>query len=131
MIRPSALRWSNLTEGDRFWRKLTASREEYAVCYSNHASCDELKDFLNYLKPAEVRFNVLPKHDPDGLKMRQLLGAIYAKEKTHSKSDISQKSELINFKGIVYRKSDQKTNIFEDNDEDDTLIEQLPKRVRS
>ncbi|XP_053698408.1 protein artemis-like [Sabethes cyaneus] len=138
VIRPSALRWRNLTEGKPFCRRLSESSEDYGVCYSNHASYSELEDFLRYLRPKRVHFNVLPKEDLKAeRRMNRLVEAILPKDET---VDMTLELAPMSFSGIVYRKSVGKSKpLLSDDDgsgsgqEDEERLTMLPlpKRMRS
>ncbi|XP_062551551.1 protein artemis-like [Armigeres subalbatus] len=134
VIRPSALRWRRLKPDDPIHRRLRNDREEYSVCYSNHASYGELEDFLQYLRPRAVRFNVLWKDDPGGIKMSQLLQDVCPWLGSQEEC-VSQSEESFKFDGIVYQRTDDKNKnklIYdEDSDEDKAVIEHLPKRIRT
>ncbi|XP_058834764.1 protein artemis-like [Topomyia yanbarensis] len=133
VIRPSALRWQKLAVGDPYWKRLRKDREEYAVCYSNHASYEELEDFLRYLRPKRVIFCVLPKHDPDGERMNLLLGNILGVEERTVVGEDMNENVLLSFKGIVYRQPDRSSKQMlsdDDSGEEDTVIHHLPKRYR-
>ncbi|KXJ69156.1 protein artemis-like [Aedes albopictus] len=135
VIRPSALRWRGLNPSDPICRRLRNDREEFSVCYSNHASYGELEDFLRYLRPHAVRFNVVWRDDPGGEKMSQLVGEV-CPWLTQRKDGAGQSEEgEFNFDGIVYqsREDSKKDKLFSDEDSDgeEAVIEHLPKRIRS
>ncbi|XP_065089158.1 protein artemis-like [Ochlerotatus camptorhynchus] len=143
VIRPSALRWRGLKPGDAIWRRLGGdiNREEFSVCYSNHASYDELEDFLRYLRPKAVRLNVVWKDDPGGAQMKGLLKEVcpwIGREEGADKSVGSSSGEALKFDGIVYqrkgsmrrRRSQQKLFSDEESGDEEAAIEHLPKRVR-
>lgn len=134
IIRPSALRWRGLRPTDTICRRLRSDREEYSVCYSNHASFGELEDFLAYLRPQAVRFNVVWKDDSGGMKMSALLREVCPWLDGRGDGE-GRTEEGFRFDGIVYQRMEDKKRdrLFSDEDSDgeDAVIEHLPKRIRS
>uniref|UniRef100_A0A8D8NRU3 Protein artemis n=1 Tax=Culex pipiens TaxID=7175 RepID=A0A8D8NRU3_CULPI len=130
VLRPSALRWRNLKQGESYCWRLRKNEEEFGICYSNHASCGELEDFLRYLKPEEVRFNVVPKEEA-AVEMAKLVEEICPR-KEDDREELVDREEF-SFAGIQYRKCPGKnSHAFSDEDsEEETVICQLPKRARS
>lgn len=59
VIKPSAMIWNDLDPEDAIWR--SDGREFFRVCYSNHSSWTDIRDLLCYVRPGEVRLNVLPQ----------------------------------------------------------------------
>ncbi|XP_058445408.1 protein artemis-like [Malaya genurostris] len=131
VIRPSAMRWRHLTAKDPFCKILRSDREEYAICYSNHASYGELVDFLRYLRPKQVQFCVLGKEDTDERRMRLLVGNILADE---TATGIDSDTLPVSFNGIVYRSPGRRVRreySDDETEEEDTSIHTLPKRRRN
>lgn len=58
VIKPSAMIWNDLRPEDEIWR--LDGPQFYRVCYSNHSSWSEVRDFLCIVRPKEVELNVLP-----------------------------------------------------------------------
>ncbi|XP_055586861.1 protein artemis-like isoform X2 [Uranotaenia lowii] len=131
LIRPSALRWRNLKIADPFWRKMSKKREDYSVCYSNHASFDELIDFLHYLKPKKVHFNVVPQNDSDGRNMKLLLNPRCPYLEDDENTSKLEQSPL-KFDGIVYSEAATNNRVNSDDScDEEGLKDPLPKRVRN
>ncbi|XP_055633308.1 protein artemis-like [Toxorhynchites rutilus septentrionalis] len=138
VIKPSALRWKNLSIGDPFWERLGEEGQQFSVCYSNHASFEELEDFVRYLLPKEVRFNVTPKNDSEGSEMRSLLGTILVNNETFASDVDFGKTDgndaILKFERIVYQKSARKISSplsDEEISDEEMVLGLLPKRIRS
>lgn len=61
IIRPTAMKWKNLNEDDKHYEAYDGVANTFSVCYSNHSSYDEIKFLIEYLRPKDVKFNVVPK----------------------------------------------------------------------
>jgi len=72
-ICPSALIWTNWSVKDKISYIDRKEKNLYRVCYSNHSSLNEIKDFLLYLKPENVHFNVQPANAKENQLMENLL----------------------------------------------------------
>ncbi|KFB41828.1 AGAP000597-PA-like protein [Anopheles sinensis] len=73
-IRPSALRWRGLQPTEQFWKE---SNNLFYVCYSAHASCNELGAFLAHFQQhlCDIRLNVIADED-DRVRKEHLLESI-------------------------------------------------------
>lgn len=62
IIRPTAMKWSNLkpTDDEMYYEKCGPNDDLYFVCYSNHSSYREIKYLIEYLKPKDIKLNVMP-----------------------------------------------------------------------
>ncbi|KAL5286758.1 DCLRE1C family protein [Megaselia abdita] len=56
ILKPSALFWKRLSKGDKFSRVFDSN--EFRVAYSSHCSLQELKEFIEFLKPVKIFLNV-------------------------------------------------------------------------
>lgn len=68
VIKPTAMIWKDWQINTDFVQR--ESNEQFRICYSNHSSYTEISDFLKYLKPKSVEFNVVPK---DQFKQKEML----------------------------------------------------------
>ena len=57
-LQLSAMFWTNWKRGTSF--VLQTGKKSYRVCYATHNSCNEIRDFLTFIKPKKVNLNVLP-----------------------------------------------------------------------
>lgn len=89
IIRPTAMKWENLCATDQIYEINT--NNTYFVCYSNHASLDEIKFLIQYLHPKLVKLNVVPKDRHQVNEMNHLLNEICENVQNKPKSQ----SELI------------------------------------
>uniref|UniRef100_A0A182N057 Protein artemis n=1 Tax=Anopheles dirus TaxID=7168 RepID=A0A182N057_9DIPT len=138
-IRPSALRWRGLQPGDTFWSR---SNNLHHVCYSTHASYNELGDVIRLLQPEArcIRFNVI-EDAADEVEKERLVAAILeatAPSKATERSSPPMKvdpeerevGELL-LERIVYNK--RKHWYRDDSDSDrsgeDEYTDKLPKRT--
>lgn len=76
VIRPTAMKWKNLTANDPYFEKNASNPNVYFVCYSNHASFDEIKELIEFLKPKNVHLNVEPYNAEEKGKMKSALNSI-------------------------------------------------------
>lgn len=76
VIRPTAMKWKNLTENDPHFEMNAGDSNVYFVCYSNHASFDEIKDLIEFLKPKNVHLNVEADNAEEKRKMKSALNSI-------------------------------------------------------
>lgn len=76
IIRPTAMKWKNLTENDKHYESHSDVENSYSVCYSNHSSYDEIKFFIQYLRPKDVKLNVIPDNICQRNAMYSVLDAI-------------------------------------------------------
>lgn len=133
VIKPTAFVWQN-------W-KLTEPIHEYdsvkkwwRVCYSNHSSYNEIRDFILYLKPKEIKLNVEPESAEKLCEYRKSVQDImksYANRNdddenlgsTSNESSVDRFCEPITFKNIQVKRSVKKKSInlrkiaMEDNDD--------------
>lgn len=58
VIKPTAMIWTEWEESLDFVKR--EPNENIRVCYSNHCSMTEIKDFLTFLQPTNVELNVVP-----------------------------------------------------------------------
>lgn len=56
-IRPTAQRWTKMKEDSNI---ITEENAGFYVCYSSHSSSNELKRFIQYLKPKAIEPCVVP-----------------------------------------------------------------------
>lgn len=135
VIRPSAMIWKD-------WDKTkdivqTLNNEIYRVCYSNHASYNEIVDLILYLKPKKIEMNVLPLSDSAKLSMKNNILKLMTE---YSSSNLSNnldsiKSNLIfnfdNIKSNTNTKSLKHFKCTSDDEDDVTNHNDLPlKRKR-
>jgi hypothetical protein len=73
-INLSAMCWANWNGSDEIVKKV--SENYFRVCYATHNSREEIEDFLKYLKPKKIYFNVLPKSVKDQLEIKQMIREI-------------------------------------------------------
>uniref|UniRef100_A0A2M4CS62 Protein artemis n=1 Tax=Anopheles darlingi TaxID=43151 RepID=A0A2M4CS62_ANODA len=137
-IRPSALRWRGLTANDEYWQ---AGGRLFHVCYSNHASCSELAEFLQLLKPhvRDVRLNVVTD-DNDLLRKTQCLSSILddsaPAEKGNSSNPVDPNA-CLNLDRLIYKARHTVSCLTVDHlgasdqsSEEDEMYHRLPKRLR-
>lgn len=70
-IKPTAMIWREWEESSDFVK--IEANDNVRVCYSNHSSLSEIRDFLIYLKPKNVELNVVPT---DPTKKQQMLDTV-------------------------------------------------------
>ncbi|XP_033127349.1 protein artemis-like isoform X3 [Anneissia japonica] len=58
-IKPSTMWFTGFAQPDEILAKVTD--DFYRLCFSFHSSYSEIRDFIGYLKPKEVKANVVPK----------------------------------------------------------------------
>lgn len=66
IIRPTAMKWRGWNRADAIHEKDWLSNC-FFVCYSNHSSYSEISHLIEYLRPNDIRMNVLP----DDMALRQ------------------------------------------------------------
>lgn len=71
VIKPTAMFWKEWEHQLEIVKK--DAKDNVRVCYSNHSSKSEIRDFLLYLKPKRVALNVLPT---DPYKRQEMLDGI-------------------------------------------------------
>lgn len=76
IIRPTAMKWRNLSANDKHYEEHPDVENCFSVCYSNHSSYDEIKDLIQYLRPKTVKLNVIPKNTGQRNEMYSVLDAI-------------------------------------------------------
>lgn len=116
IIRPTAMKWSNLQKTDLHHEAHGSIENVHFVCYSNHASYDEIKHFIQYLKPKKVNLNVIPDDVKRRLKMENALNLIqneYQKMDLKAKCDVDLASEY-RFSKIVSAKLTRSTLSLDD-----------------
>ncbi|KAJ6622380.1 Protein artemis [Pseudolycoriella hygida] len=95
VIKPTAMIWKEWQHSLDIVKK--EEHENIRVCYSNHSSMSEIRDFLIYLQPKNVELNVVPA---DALKKQEMLNAVSAMlgniESTNSDGSKSHLSEWDN-----------------------------------
>uniref|UniRef100_A0AAG5DTZ8 Protein artemis n=1 Tax=Anopheles atroparvus TaxID=41427 RepID=A0AAG5DTZ8_ANOAO len=141
-IRPSALRWRGLLPTEQFWKK---ANDLFYVCYSAHASCDELGNFLRYFQSdlEDVRFNVIA-NETDRIGKEQTVDSILQiRSKLMStglcKTRIESQEDLcLNLNRIEYKTNQQTSqhaantaDSSESDTEQDLSYTKLPKRIRT
>lgn len=77
VIKPTAMVWKEWDETSDFVRR--EANEFVRVCYSNHSSLSEIRDFLVYLKPKKLEFNVVPSNPSQKLAMLDAVSDILEK----------------------------------------------------
>lgn len=77
VIKPTAMIWKEWKESSEFVKK--EANEIIRVCYSNHSSLSEIRDFLLYLKPKNVELNVVPTDSRKKQEMLDTLSEIVGK----------------------------------------------------
>lgn len=75
-IRISAMIWQNWERAKGCILQDPSSKQLYRVCYSNHASLNEIREMLMFFKPKEVYLNVLPQSRTACEKMKSILDSI-------------------------------------------------------
>lgn len=111
IIRPTAIRWENWNDKMEIVEQCGSV---YFVCYSNHASFNEIRKFVAYLKPKKVEFNVMPVD----CAAEKILLAILDK---HSGEDVSLSDAIAtnaDFSNII-NKLDQGDSRGEENSDDE------------
>lgn len=79
-IVPSVQKWK--TKDKSIVGEWDCTRDKtYNVCYSTHASCDELEKFIQYFNPEEIYPCVCPKDKEEKKEMYHLLNKIKSKVK--------------------------------------------------
>lgn len=68
VIKPTAMIWTDWTKNTDLVKK--EPNEHFRVCYSNHSSYMEIRDFLEYLHPKDVELNVIPT---DAVRKKQMM----------------------------------------------------------
>lgn len=76
VIRPTAMKWKNLTANDPHFERNGDDPNVYFVCYSNHASFDEIQNLIEFLKPKNVHLNVEPDNSDEKRQMKSALNSI-------------------------------------------------------
>lgn len=71
VIKPTAMIWKEWEDSLEIVKK--DANDNVRVCYSNHSSMSEIRDFLIYLKPKKVELNVVPI---DSCKKQKMLDAL-------------------------------------------------------
>lgn len=73
IIRPSAMKWRRLNASDTNFEEHNETTNVYSVCYSNHASLEEIEHLVRYLQPKAIKLNVVPKNTKQIQKMYDIL----------------------------------------------------------
>lgn len=76
VIKPTAMIWREWQESMEIVKK--EPNEYVRVCYSNHSSCSEIRDFLMFLKPKNVELNVIPTEPNKRKDMLEALSEVMA-----------------------------------------------------
>ncbi|XP_055843298.1 protein artemis-like [Episyrphus balteatus] len=120
VIKPSAMFWKDWKRGEPIVMQV-GDKNEYRVAYSNHCSCLELKQFLEFIKPKRVSLNVVP--DNCRLSYANCLNKIYV---TNNETIITvEKEDEISFDSIFFLPNP--CNLKRNNSE----AKLLPKRLKS
>ena len=132
VIRPSAIRWRKWQQKQDIYTKIGNFDEVYGVCYSNHASCSEITDLLQYLKPKNVKFNVISDFtsgtkEDELTRMKALLDEILEEQKESNVGD-----ELkFSFENISKKaKAKERLKMISSDSSEDEAELQLPKRTK-
>lgn len=75
-IRISAMIWQNWDRDKGCIQQDLILKQYFRVCYSNHASLNEIRELLMFFKPKEVFLNVLPQTKTECDKMKNILDSI-------------------------------------------------------
>ncbi|KAK5645116.1 hypothetical protein RI129_006416 [Pyrocoelia pectoralis] len=81
-IKPSTLWWKN-----KNMDRIQVERGDYRVCYSCHASFEEIEQFLLFLKPLEVHPCVVPDHHIEREQMFELLEKVMSSYRSKSSEE--------------------------------------------
>uniref|UniRef100_A0A182Q0N4 Protein artemis n=1 Tax=Anopheles farauti TaxID=69004 RepID=A0A182Q0N4_9DIPT len=125
-IRPSALRWRGLKPGANFWER---QDNLYYVCYSSHASCNEIGDFVALLHPHVECVRSIAPDGPGGQVERDFLTNALTRNTSTGQVSIPSPSGF-KLAGIQYDKR-RNISLTESDESDDDPKPQIPKRLRS
>lgn len=114
LIKPSAMIWKQWKRNKTLNNISRLENNIYRVCYSNHSSYSEIKDFLMYLKAQKVYFNVKPEENEARLEMDRLLNEIMESLHPKAAGELQENSNIRfrNFKThkIINEKTDDSSD---------------------
>ncbi|XP_053677905.1 protein artemis-like [Anopheles nili] len=140
-IRPSALRWRGLQRHEPCWKQ---SDRLFYVCYSAHASYNELAQFIRSLQPdaRDIRFNVI-MNEADRIQKEHHKAAILDGEHynpisssniyqtINEQEDDQEMSNSLHLERIMYKTHVNLTENDDSEDIDDCPYNQFTKRLRT
>lgn len=129
VIKPSAMVWGGWNKSKKIVERVNGMM--YRVCYSSHASYAEIKEFLLYLKPKQVKLNVVPEHEE---RKAEMLNNLVEIMKEYQRLDNPAVEDIVefNFENIKIRNGSINKLVMSDSDEDSKdEISQIPvKRTK-
>lgn len=112
-IHITAIKWGGKLETNTITEWDDVEKRQLSVCYSSHASCNELKSFLQYFPAKEIYPCVLPKNPDEHDPLYNLL-AEFTKRKDHE--IVSIVNHELNFSKPCSSVPFYKSEIFSDSD---------------
>lgn len=116
IIRPTACRWTNLKSTDACYEK-NGFKNWYFVCYSNHASYAEIKYLIEYLKPYDIKLNVVPKEADSRKRMIDELGRIMELYRPKETPTVDNGDNLVYYRFDNIKWTEVKRRMVESDDE--------------
>ncbi|XP_043467083.1 protein artemis [Leptopilina heterotoma] len=113
LIHVSVLKWGGKLESNTITEWDELDKRQLSVCYSSHASCNELKSFLQYFLAKEIYPCVLPKNPQEHDRVYNLLSE-FTKSKEHE--IVSIVNHELNFLKSSSSTATFKSEIFTDSD---------------
>lgn len=98
IIRPTAMKWTNIKSTDVAYEKHHTIDNCYFVCYSNHSSYTEIRHLIEYLRPHDIKLNVVPIEYHITQNMIAELNRIMDIYMPAKKADVDNSSEMDNYK---------------------------------
>lgn len=98
IIRPTAMKWTNIKSTDVGYAKHDTIDSCYFVCYSNHSSYMEIKHLIEYLRPHDIKLNVVPTEYHTTQNMIAELKRIMDIYMPAKKAVVDDSTELDNYK---------------------------------
>lgn len=124
IIRPTAFRWNEWNESEKIHHEIDKNLS--FVCYSNHASFNEIKELINYLKPKRIEFNVLPVETKAANEVKSLIGEQIKDQAENFPSEM----KFGGFKNILSRLENSKF-VEEKKDEEKLLQYSIKRRKKT
>lgn len=126
IIKPSAMFWKNWKRGESIVMQIN-DKNDYRVAYSNHCSCSELREFLEFTKPKRVSLNVVS--DNRRQEYVECLKKIYTPKNEENLTLVSKKKKRpISFNGVCWIPNNTSDLAGRNNS---SQIKLLPKRLKS
>lgn len=98
IIRPTAMKWTNIKATDVGYVKHDTIDNCYFVCYSNHSSYMEIKHLIEYLRPHDIKLNVVPTEHHKTQNMIVELKRIIHTYRSTKKAVVSSCTDFENYK---------------------------------